>query len=595
MTFEKFKFFSRVSRFFLAFAICSISIATPIPAHAWDGMAAPFNVSVTGDETDPYIIDSAEKLAYLAVSVNEGNSYGGKYFKLAADIDLAGHDWTPIGRYVTEDSDDAKPFSGVFDGGGHEISNAAINAPGETGLGLFGYVKDGGVKDLVLSDVYIEGQALAGGLAGVISNASVSGVTVSGAVRAEDEAGGLAGRAGENVTISGCYADLDVITRNDAGGHVGAAEDSADISGSVSFGDIQGEPDAGEIASVTGAPPRAAADETPKTETALAEETKPVEKQEENIPEEEPRTAEKEDKKPATPSNVVPEEERAPVSPSAPNTYSWSKSDKNGYSKPTPDDPSRSAARPSIRGAVTADGLRLRAGHSTSAEEMERFAKGTEVALLQRYASGHEKYYWFKVNVKGREGWMYGEYIQPDEDGREGNLTALRPAPKKPANAASLAPAPAKTGDARPRNSRRIDKIVGARYATRPDDGLNGVWTGIGDGMGQEMPNGPRYNLTNGKLTISNYRANANGSFTLSVRGEFVCGRRPGTSLYALPNNYKFVIDRKNVTFAKGENETYSAQSDQWPPAMVIRIMTGNSIAFAFADKSFTAGIAMQR
>ena len=64
-----------------------------------------------------------------------------KTVKLAADIDVSGYDWTPVG-------DASKNFKGTFDGAGHTIA-ATIKTVGGTYTGLFGYLY-GMVWDLTL-------------------------------------------------------------------------------------------------------------------------------------------------------------------------------------------------------------------------------------------------------------------------------------------------------------------------------------------------------------------------------------------------------------------------------------------------------------
>ena len=65
-----------------------------------------------------------------------------KHFRLMADIDLSGITVTSfniIGYYVRENSPDNKPFTGVFDGNGHTISNFSYST-GTNYIGVFGYV-----------------------------------------------------------------------------------------------------------------------------------------------------------------------------------------------------------------------------------------------------------------------------------------------------------------------------------------------------------------------------------------------------------------------------------------------------------------------
>ena len=53
--------------------------------------------------------------------------------RLTADIDLTGHQWTPIGLGKAQ-------FAGRFDGCGHTISAVTIQKKWPGNYGLFGYV-----------------------------------------------------------------------------------------------------------------------------------------------------------------------------------------------------------------------------------------------------------------------------------------------------------------------------------------------------------------------------------------------------------------------------------------------------------------------
>ena len=97
---------------------------------------------------NPYLISSGADLAYLAQRVNSGNTYAGSYFRLVANIDLDGREWTPIGNGTNS-------FQGIFDGQGHNITNGNINNntnPGNNNyiyLGLFGSVGNANTASVV--------------------------------------------------------------------------------------------------------------------------------------------------------------------------------------------------------------------------------------------------------------------------------------------------------------------------------------------------------------------------------------------------------------------------------------------------------------
>lgn len=107
-------------------------------ADVWDGTTAESIKYGDGSNDNPYLITSANELAYIATQVNNGTSYENKYFHLLIDIDLDNKEWTPIG-------DNDNSFKGIFDGNGHVISNATIKTPegipsSKTSYGFFGSI-----------------------------------------------------------------------------------------------------------------------------------------------------------------------------------------------------------------------------------------------------------------------------------------------------------------------------------------------------------------------------------------------------------------------------------------------------------------------
>lgn len=120
---------------------------------------------------DTYTITSAGQLAWIASQVNgeSGNSFEGKTIILNNDIDLAAHEWTPIGNSFE------KGFKGTFDGNGKTISNMKIlitsnNEQEKVIGGLFGYIlNDAVVKNVTIagtSSIELSGnkEAFAGGI-----------------------------------------------------------------------------------------------------------------------------------------------------------------------------------------------------------------------------------------------------------------------------------------------------------------------------------------------------------------------------------------------------------------------------------------------
>lgn len=200
----------RIGSVLLALALClSLLPATALAADsAWDGSIATAFAGGTGTESNPYQIANGAELAYLASSVNSGETYTGKNFVLTANIDLNGLPWTPIANSFSDallGGSNYRIFAGNFDGNGYTISKVSIGSettPFESDVfGLFG-ATEGKISNLNLDTVSIHGVAKitsgyvigpAGGLvgysAGSIENCHVTGLTMD--MNAQD--GGIAG------------------------------------------------------------------------------------------------------------------------------------------------------------------------------------------------------------------------------------------------------------------------------------------------------------------------------------------------------------------------------------------------------------------
>ena len=98
-----------------------------------------------GTEDDPYIIDKTNEWNEFVTHVNNGNSYSGKYIKLTADIDVT----TMAG--VVSGNQQQKPFSGIFDGGGHTITATISDIVDNQGTALFKYINGATIKNLTVA------------------------------------------------------------------------------------------------------------------------------------------------------------------------------------------------------------------------------------------------------------------------------------------------------------------------------------------------------------------------------------------------------------------------------------------------------------
>ena len=124
-------------------------------------------------------ISNAEELMAFRDDVNSGNSYEGKAVLLTDDIILS-ENWTPIG-IISPDTDnknpeteDNKPFKGIFDGGRHTINNLNISSTENKYNGLFSFVVDGTIRNVTIGEnseiTGIDGAGVVGYLYGFEGN-----------------------------------------------------------------------------------------------------------------------------------------------------------------------------------------------------------------------------------------------------------------------------------------------------------------------------------------------------------------------------------------------------------------------------------------
>ena len=158
--------------------------ATPeYEVSVWDGQSID-EPTVSSNDANIYIIENPNQLAWLAAAVNgtlpesraiAADDFNDKTFVLTKDVELGGHEWTPIGT-------SANPFKGTFDGQGHTISNLYINMPDRNNVGLFGYTSDGEVKNVVINNAKVAGRNCTGVVTGTPYTSKYTNITVKGHV-----------------------------------------------------------------------------------------------------------------------------------------------------------------------------------------------------------------------------------------------------------------------------------------------------------------------------------------------------------------------------------------------------------------------------
>ncbi len=164
-----------------------------------------------GTAANPYRIGTAADWMTLSATAGDWN----KCFILMADIDFGGALLTPVGM------DDIAPFTGVFNGNGHVLSMFKINLPAKEGVGLFGYLGEGGIiKNFAVTEIAVTGEYSVGGLAGYIYKGTISSCSAMGSVTGVEDIGGLVG-FNESGAITSCYAGGQVTGEMFIGGLAG--------------------------------------------------------------------------------------------------------------------------------------------------------------------------------------------------------------------------------------------------------------------------------------------------------------------------------------------------------------------------------------
>ena len=229
----------------------------------WTGNAEPWTKG-NGTTDDPYLIESAENLAWLAKSVNErldleigtGWSMGGgswpvytfhdmniyqdTCFRMVIDIDLnkGSTTWASIGNTHTidenvyNDGEINAPhyqnyhgyyytyFCGQFDGNSHIISKAHYDSSKEN-IGLFGIIDNAIVSNLTIDDLLAHpyyGYTI-GGLAARANNSIIYNCHTRGVIYNSNTGGGIVGIANK-CRIERCSAQID-FTGSRVGGIAG--------------------------------------------------------------------------------------------------------------------------------------------------------------------------------------------------------------------------------------------------------------------------------------------------------------------------------------------------------------------------------------
>ena len=196
-----------------------------------------------------YEINNKEELNKLSEEVNAGDTKEGKYYVLTNNIDLGTpqdgvSNFTPIGT-------DTNRFKGNFNGDNHTISNLYIyNKNDRNGrLGLFGFVSDTSIKNLIISGEIISlvratiGGIIAENISGnVIVENCINKVNITSKSN-EWVTGGIFGNNNSNGTaiIKKCQNYGIISNGITSGGIIGYSNGILTVEDSINYGSLNNE------------------------------------------------------------------------------------------------------------------------------------------------------------------------------------------------------------------------------------------------------------------------------------------------------------------------------------------------------------------
>jgi len=198
--------------------------------EAWDGKT----LAEPASEDGVYLISKGSELAWLASHVNAGNAASPA--RMTQDIDLGNYDWTPVGSAQ-------KPYSAAFDGAGHTVDGLFIDKPAAGYQALFGYLKDGSVSGVEVRGSVTGKQNIAGVVAYVHQNSTVSRCANHAAVTGSStNVGGVTGfLATATSKVADCFNTGSVTGTTNVGGVSASNHKDAVMQNVYNIGSVSGK------------------------------------------------------------------------------------------------------------------------------------------------------------------------------------------------------------------------------------------------------------------------------------------------------------------------------------------------------------------
>ena len=171
----------------------------------------PTGMTGKGTEAEPFVLKTADHLAWFRDFVNEGNMKA--CAKIADDVkeidmstvchkadtekQVAELSWTPIGNFA------GNKYQGTFDGNGKTISNLYIINAASDYVGFFGYAEKGSIKNITFDNAKVKSTVdlYTGILVGFEELCIIENIKTLAncSVEGKDDVGGIAGRASGDI------------------------------------------------------------------------------------------------------------------------------------------------------------------------------------------------------------------------------------------------------------------------------------------------------------------------------------------------------------------------------------------------------------
>lgn len=208
------------------------------------GTATVSGNTVTKSVFEDNVVAISNKTELLNFAANYSD-YNNKTVILTNDIDLAGENWTPVGR---PEGTAPSSYEGTFDGGNYTITNLNINEKADVnvaeGIAFFGWIDGATIKNINFDGVTVNGRHRVAVVAGYVKSGTIENISIKNATlnasylnkdRAGDKAGFIAAYVHgttqiDNIIISGSS----IKAVRDAGIFVGCC-----TTNNVTFGNVQ--------------------------------------------------------------------------------------------------------------------------------------------------------------------------------------------------------------------------------------------------------------------------------------------------------------------------------------------------------------------